>query len=115
MNLAGDVRRRLTLSFSVMKPIADPKIDYAFKHIFGRDESKPALTSLLNAVLQPVAGQNIQMAVHILELAKFGKSLDELMTSLESSSPTHSIASRTVARGGRFAGAVEETLVCRTG
>lgn len=28
----------------------DPKVDYAFKHIFGREENKPALISLLDAV-----------------------------------------------------------------
>ena len=37
----------------------DPNVDYAFKHVFGREESKPALVSLLNAVLQPAAGQHI--------------------------------------------------------
>lgn len=31
----------------------DPKIDYAFKHVFGREESKRALISLLDAVVQP--------------------------------------------------------------
>lgn len=35
-----------------MKTQTDPKIDYAFKHVFGREESKAALMSLLNAVLQ---------------------------------------------------------------
>ncbi|MGH7135819.1 MAG: PD-(D/E)XK nuclease family transposase, partial [Pirellulales bacterium] len=42
-----------------MKTQTDPKVDYAFKHVFGREESKPALMSLLNAVLQPAAGQGI--------------------------------------------------------
>jgi predicted transposase/invertase (TIGR01784 family) len=42
-----------------MKPQSDPKVDYAFKHVFGREQSKPALMSLLDAVLQPAAGQNI--------------------------------------------------------
>src|SRR5690349_15061651 len=37
----------------------DPKVDYAFKHVFGREESKPALISLLDAVLQPRAGEHI--------------------------------------------------------
>lgn len=37
----------------------DPKVDYAFKHVFGRDESKSTLISLLDAVLQPPAGQRI--------------------------------------------------------
>lgn len=34
-----------------MKTQTDPKVDYAFKHVFGREASKPALKSLLNAVL----------------------------------------------------------------
>jgi predicted transposase/invertase (TIGR01784 family) len=42
-----------------MKPQTDPKVDYAFKHVFGREQSKPALMSLLDAVLQPAAGQKI--------------------------------------------------------
>lgn len=42
-----------------MKIHIDPKVDYAFKHVFGREESKPALISLLDAVLQPAPGQHI--------------------------------------------------------
>ncbi|HQU45503.1 MAG TPA: Rpn family recombination-promoting nuclease/putative transposase, partial [Pirellulales bacterium] len=42
-----------------MKTQTDPKVDYAFKHVFGREESKPALVSLLNAVLEPAAGEGI--------------------------------------------------------
>jgi predicted transposase/invertase (TIGR01784 family) len=42
-----------------MKTQTDPKVDYAFKHVFGREQSKPALKSLLNAVLQPAAGEGI--------------------------------------------------------
>jgi predicted transposase/invertase (TIGR01784 family) len=42
-----------------MKIQIDPKVDYAFKHVFGREESKPALVSLLNAVLQPAEGKSI--------------------------------------------------------
>jgi predicted transposase/invertase (TIGR01784 family) len=42
-----------------MKTQTDPKVDYAFKHVFGREESKPALKSLLNAVLEPAEGAEI--------------------------------------------------------
>lgn len=42
-----------------MKPQSDPKVDYAFKHVFGQEQSKSALMSLLDAVLQPTAGQHI--------------------------------------------------------
>lgn len=42
-----------------MKPQIDPKVDYAFKHVFGREESKPVLISLVNAIIQPAIGQHI--------------------------------------------------------
>ncbi|HEX7375940.1 MAG TPA: Rpn family recombination-promoting nuclease/putative transposase [Pirellulales bacterium] len=35
-----------------IKTQTDPKVDYAFKHVFGREESKPALKSLVGAVFQ---------------------------------------------------------------
>ena len=118
-----------------MKTQFDPKVDYAFKHVFGREESKPALVSLLNAVLQPAEGEGIasleqlhqgekwaalrptievcfvdtplvselddyhltfelrerrhqtlftdRLALHILELSRFRKDLDDLTTSLD--------------------------------
>jgi hypothetical protein len=31
----------------------DPKVDYAFKRLFGREQNVALLISLLNAVLQP--------------------------------------------------------------
>lgn len=42
-----------------MKPRIDPKVDFAFKHVFGREQSERALISLLDAVLQPPPGQKI--------------------------------------------------------
>ena len=42
-----------------MKPQVDPKVDYAFKHVFGREQSKACLMSLVDAVLQPAADQRI--------------------------------------------------------
>jgi len=42
-----------------MKTETDPKVDYAFKHVFGREASKPALKSLLNAVMEPQDGPEI--------------------------------------------------------
>lgn len=35
-----------------MKLGIDPKIDYAFKKLFGQERNKPLLVHLLNAVLQ---------------------------------------------------------------
>ena len=34
----------------------DPKVDYAFKHLFGREETKPILINLLDSVLNPAPG-----------------------------------------------------------
>jgi predicted transposase/invertase (TIGR01784 family) len=39
-----------------MRPGIDPKVDYMFKRLFGREENKPLLIHLINAVLQPPAG-----------------------------------------------------------
>src|SRR5262249_16007512 len=36
-----------------MRPGIDPKVDYAFKRLFGREPNRPILTHLLNAVLNP--------------------------------------------------------------
>jgi predicted transposase/invertase (TIGR01784 family) len=44
---------------SAMKPQVDPKVDYAFKHVFGREQSKPCLMSLVDAVLQPAAEERL--------------------------------------------------------
>ncbi len=35
-----------------MTQLLDPKLDYTFKQIFGIEESKPQLLSLLNAILK---------------------------------------------------------------
>jgi predicted transposase/invertase (TIGR01784 family) len=43
----------------------DPKVDYAFKRLFGREQNVASLISLLNAVLQPPPGSEI-VAVEIL-------------------------------------------------
>lgn len=42
-----------------MKTNTDPKVDYAFKHVFGREQSKPALINLLNGIVQPAGGPGI--------------------------------------------------------
>ena len=38
----------------------DPKVDYAFKHLFGREATRPLLIDLLNQVLAPAPGHHIQ-------------------------------------------------------
>src|SRR5947207_2788000 len=37
----------------------DPKVDYAFKHLFGREKTRPLLIHLTNSVLNPPAGRAI--------------------------------------------------------
>ncbi len=36
-----------------MKPGIDPRVDYAFKKVFGSEASTPTLLDFLNAVLKP--------------------------------------------------------------
>jgi len=36
-----------------------PTVDYAFKHVFGRDRTRPLLIHLTNSVLEPPAGHAV--------------------------------------------------------
>ncbi len=38
----------------------DPKVDYAFKHLLGRESTRPILIDVLNSVLNPAPGHRIQ-------------------------------------------------------
>jgi predicted transposase/invertase (TIGR01784 family) len=38
----------------------DPKVDYAFKHLFGRDVNRPLLIDVIDSVLRPAAGYRIR-------------------------------------------------------
>jgi predicted transposase/invertase (TIGR01784 family) len=38
----------------------DPKVDYAFKHLFGRDATRPLLIDVLDSVLDPPPGHAIR-------------------------------------------------------
>ena len=38
----------------------DPKVDYAFKHLFGRETTRPILINVLDSVLNPATGHQIQ-------------------------------------------------------
>jgi predicted transposase/invertase (TIGR01784 family) len=42
-----------------MKPGIDPKVDYAFKRVFGSPEATDVLVSMLNAVLAPPSGEEV--------------------------------------------------------
>ena len=38
----------------------DPTVDYAFKHLFGRDSTRPILIDVLDSVLAPPTGHEIR-------------------------------------------------------
>ncbi len=42
-----------------MRPGIDPKVDFAFKRVFGCEHTKPLLLHLLNAILQYPAEQRL--------------------------------------------------------
>lgn len=65
-----------------MKPLSDPKVDYAFKHVFGREPSKPALMSLVDAVLQPAAGEQI-VSLDLLNPFNDKEALDDKLSVLD--------------------------------
>lgn len=65
-----------------MRNQIDPKVDYAFKHVFGREQSKPALMSLLDAVLQPAAGGKIA-SLELLNPFNEKENLDDKLSVLD--------------------------------
>ena len=58
-----------------MVPGIDPKIDYAFKRLFGSEANEPLLIHLLNAVLQPPPAQRVA-ALEILNTFNDKEALD---------------------------------------
>src|SRR5436309_13823256 len=38
----------------------DPKVDYAFKHLFGREANRPILIDLVDSILHPAPGHHIR-------------------------------------------------------
>src|SRR5579862_6027078 len=38
----------------------DPKVDYAFKHTFGRESTRPILIDVIDSVLTPAPGHHIR-------------------------------------------------------
>src|SRR5438105_1703397 len=43
-----------------MIPGIDPKVDYAFKHLLGRESTRPILIDVIDKVLNPPPGRHIQ-------------------------------------------------------
>lgn len=67
---------------SGMEPRIDPKVDFAFKHVFGREQNERLLISLLDAVLQPPPGQQI-ISLELLNPFNEKESLDDKPTVLD--------------------------------
>jgi predicted transposase/invertase (TIGR01784 family) len=60
----------------------DPKVDYAFKWVFGREPNKPLLIDLLNAVLQLLPGQEI-VGIELLNPFTARSAADEKLSILD--------------------------------
>jgi predicted transposase/invertase (TIGR01784 family) len=72
-----------------MKPQSDPRVDYAFKHVFGREPSKPVLLSLLDAVLQPAPAQRLA-SLDLLNPFNDKEALDDKLSILDIKARDHS-------------------------
>jgi len=60
----------------------DPKVDYAFKHVFGREANVPLLRNLLEAILQPPPEYQIQ-TLEILNPFNDKEALDDKLSILD--------------------------------
>ncbi len=65
-----------------MIPGIDPKVDYAFKYLFGQEANRTLLIELLNAVLHPVPGMEIR-EVEILNPFNDRQSLRDKLSILD--------------------------------
>jgi predicted transposase/invertase (TIGR01784 family) len=65
-----------------MVPGLDPKVDYAFKKVFGSEDNKPVLRNMLDAVLQPPPGQGIA-ELEILNPFNDKEALDDKLSVLD--------------------------------
>jgi predicted transposase/invertase (TIGR01784 family) len=60
----------------------DPKIDYAFKYVFGREATRPILIDLLNQVLGPPLGHQI-LDIELLDPFNPKESPDDKLSVLD--------------------------------
>ena len=60
----------------------DPKVDYAFKHLFGRDTTRPLLIDLLNQVLN-LSADHLIRDVELLNPFNPKESLDDKLSILD--------------------------------
>jgi predicted transposase/invertase (TIGR01784 family) len=60
----------------------DPKVDYAFKHLFGREATRPILIHVLDSVLKPASGQHIR-DIELLNPFNPKEALDDKLSILD--------------------------------
>jgi predicted transposase/invertase (TIGR01784 family) len=60
----------------------DPKADYAFKHVFGRESTRPLLISVIDSVLNPPPGRHIR-DVDLLNPFNPKEALDDKLSILD--------------------------------
>src|SRR6202022_2794411 len=60
----------------------DPKVDYAFKHLFGRESTRPILIDVLDSVLHPAPGHHIQ-DIELLNPFNPKETLDDKLSILD--------------------------------
>src|SRR5215468_471274 len=60
----------------------DPKVDYAFKHLFGRESTRPLLIDLIDQVLNPAPGHHIQ-DIELLNPFNPKEALDDKLSILD--------------------------------
>ena len=60
----------------------DPKVDYAFKHLFGREETRPILIDVLNSILSPPPGHHIR-DIELLNPFNPKEAVDDKMSILD--------------------------------
>ena len=60
----------------------DPKVDYAFKHVFGRESTRPILIDVLDSVLNAAPGHRIQ-EVELLNPFNPKEALDDKLSILD--------------------------------
>src|ERR1700737_2047806 len=60
----------------------DPTVDYAFKHLFGREATRPILVDVLNNILLPAPGHDIR-EIDLLNPFNPKEALDDKLSILD--------------------------------
>src|SRR5437868_13352174 len=60
----------------------NPTVDYAFKHLLGRDSTRPILMNVLDSVLQPAPGHGIR-EIELLNPFNPKEALDDKLSILD--------------------------------